>query len=179
MKKLTATVMILFTHTLISSCGSSAYYENAAGVFSLPYSASVRIAEGGEVFEAGLVRGEDGRLELSFLEPSLLCGISYGFDEDGSYLSYNGITVKLGDENVKDKVSHGVYVWRGLLEPDGKQLTGRKIKDGEKTYIVLTDGQTEYRLDKESGAPVLITSGDTVISFTEFTKNADLPEGTG
>ena len=178
MKKLTATVIMLLLTMLFSSCGSASYYRNAAAVFDSPYSACVRIADGGEIYEAELIRDESGALTLQFLEPSLLCGITYGFDGGQYSLTYGGMSLALGD-GAKDKVSGGVYVWYDMLAPDAKAVTGRKFKDGDKTYTVLSDGQTEYTLDSKTGAPVLITRGDTAISFTEFENNAELPEGTG
>lgn len=179
MKKLIATVLLLITALTFCSCGGSSSYENAALIFKTPYRATVRVAEDGEIFEAEIVRYEDGKLEISFLEPSLLCGITYGFSEDDGYLCYGDTSVKLNDENAKDKVSRGVYVWRQMLEPASGGITGKKLKDGDKTYAVMTDGQTEYKIDVKTGAPVLVTHGDTAISFTEFEKYAELPEGTG
>ncbi len=178
MKKLTAAVIILFITLLFSSCGSASYYREAASVFDSPYSACARIADGGEIYEAKIDRDEDGVVTIEFLEPSLLCGISYGFDGEEYRLSYGGVSLKL-DGGAEDKVSDGVYVWYGMLSPDIASVTGRKVKNADKTYNVLTDGQTEYTLDAKTGAPVLVTRGDTAISFTEFENHAELPEGTG
>ena len=179
MKKTVAAVLLFVVTLTLCSCSGSSFYDNAVAIFDSPYRATVRIAEGGEIFEAEVVRSEDGTLEISFLEPSLLCGISYGFDQDDGYIAYGGMSVKLEDGSAKDKVSRGVYVWRKMLEPEKDGITGRKIKDGEKTYAVISDGQTEYKIDAKTGAPLLATYGETVISFTEFEKYAELPEGTG
>ena len=178
MKKLTAATILIFLSLLFSSCGPASYYQNAVSVLEGPYRACVRISDGGEIYEAKIVKDSDGIITIEFLEPSLLCGISYGFDGEECRLSYGGVSLQL-DGGAKDKVSGGVYVWYGMLSPDKASVTGRKVKNADKIYNVLTDGQNEYTLDAKTGAPVLITRGDTAISFTEFTQNAELPEGTG
>ena len=179
MKKLTAVFLTVFTLTALFSCKAPARYAEAVRILDTPYSASVRISDDGQIYEAAIARDDSGKIEICFLEPSLLCGISYGFGDGDGYISYGGVSVKLDAENTSDKISRGVYIWREMLEPDTKELTGRKVKDGENTYTVVSDGKTEYKLNAKTGKPLLITYGDTVISFTEFEKNVDLPEGTG
>ena len=179
MKKISVILLIVFTLSALFSCGAASRYAEAVRILDSPYTASVRIAENGQIYEAAVVRDGTGKLEIGFLEPSLLCGISYGFDEENCSISYGGISVRLEDKNTKDKISSGVYIWRQMLEPDEKKLTGRKVKDGENTYTVVTDGKAEYKFDAETGKPLLITYGDTVISFTEFEKNVNISESTG
>ena len=102
MKKLTATIILLLLSLLLSSCGSASYYQNAASVFESPYRACARISDGGEIYDVKIVRDEDGVITLEFSEPSLLCGISYGFDGEECRLSYGGVSLQL-DGGAKDK----------------------------------------------------------------------------
>ena len=179
MKKRIAVLFMLLTSLLFSSCSSDSALRGTVGALEKPYKASVRVSEGGDVYEVELELDENGTMTIKFLEPSLLCGISYGFGKDSGYLSYGGVSISLDGKAAKDKVSGGVYVWYDMLLPDDTPLTGRRVKEGDKTYTVISDGDTEYKFDKKTGLPVLITRSDTAISFTEFIQNAELPEGTG
>ena len=144
----------------------------------LPYDAKIAVNDGGDVYVAS-VSYDGGTLCLKFSEPSLLCGISYGFSGKNSYIVYNELYIPFAEGKSGDRISNGVLVWKKMLLPEGGG-TVRRVSEGQKRYYVLTDGETEYFFDCETGAPASIRSGDITITFSDFRgKNDTASEGTG
>ena len=171
MKKLFIFVFVCLSAVLLCSCGSVPDRLTLAKVLKEPYEAKIAVSDNGDVYAASI--SYDGNtLSLSFSEPELLCGISYGFSEDQSRVVYKDLSIPVDLSAMRDRISGGVLVWKDLLEANG-EYTVRRAGDGQKKQYIMTDGKAEYRFDADTNTPAYIKSGDITITFTDFRAKND------
>ena len=169
MKK-TICVLLIIT-ALLCSCGRPAGPESLLSALDGPFEADAAVSDGEDVYRLHVVRNASGGTVFTFTEPAQLSGISYSFDGDGAKIVYKDLSVPYGDG--ADRLSRGAAVWNGLIS-GGEGFTAKKADGG----VVCSNG--ERRILFRDGVPVLISSGDITISFTEYRKTNDKPsEGTG
>ncbi|MBQ7700409.1 MAG: hypothetical protein IJT49_08725 [Clostridia bacterium] len=169
MKKIITAVAVLFS-VILCSCGAAPDAETLLSVLKDPYEAETAISDKDSVYTA-TVLFDSNALLFKLSAPELLCGVSYGFDKENSYIVYNGQSIPFEADGADDTVSGGVLVWKKLLSAN-KEYTARRSAD----QYVVTDGKTEYRFDKETKLPLYIKSGNITITFTNFkVKNDKTP----
>lgn len=170
MKKVFITLFAVLLTAVLCSCGAVPDRITLSKALRGPYRADIAVSDGDGVYTA-VVSYDGDTTSFEFSEPALLCGISYGFTREKSYMIYNDLTIPFDVKNAQDKISTGVTVWKKLLSADGEYTVRRA---GEQ--YVMSDGKTEYRFDAATNLPVCIKSGDITITFTDFkVKNDQTP----
>ncbi len=162
MKKIIIAVLSVLLSVLLFSCAAVPGTEELSGVFRAPFEAEVKI-QNKENEYAAAVKFDGNALTFDFSEPALLCGVSFIFTDGESKIVYNGLGIPVDVNGAADKLSGGVPNWKKLLEAGGEYTVRRA---GEQ--YTMTDGETEYRFDKETKIPVYIKSGDVNITFISF-----------
>lgn len=172
------TVFAVILLAFLCSCGGAPDQASLTRVLRQPYEAVVAVNEGGSVYTAA-VSYDGAALSFEFSEPELLRGISYGFEDGKSRVTYNDISIPVELADTDGGISGGVLVWKDMLEANG-EYTVRRAGDGQRKQYALTDGKTEYRFDADKNTPVFIKCGDITITFTDFkVKNDKTSEGAG
>lgn len=166
MKKTLFTVLLIIS-TLITGCGKKENADNYISSFKEEYTANVSIEEDGAEYTVRISRDSDGTVDMVFAEPSVLWGMGYSFEEDNSYLIYNDMNIELNIEELPTSSSGGVHRWHKLLKCDGEYTVSSQSLNGEKA-VKLTNGECEIYFDKETGSPIVLKSGGTVITFDEW-----------
>ncbi len=178
MKKITSVILLTVFLLAVCSCGAVPDKDELSSALLSPYKATALINDGGDVYTADISLDEKGVLSLCISEPALLCGVSYGFTGDESYVVYNDLMIPLDEEKAAGRFSKGVLVWKDMLSPDG-DYSVRSVADKQKKQYVMTDGKTEYRFDGDK-KPVLIKNGDITITISDFRiKNDKASESIG
>ena len=166
MKKFISITLLTIFILTVCSCGALPDKNELCSALLSPYEATAAIRDGDDVYTAKITL-DDGVLSLLFSEPALLCGVSYGFTENESYVVYNDLNIPINAEKAAGRFSKGVMVWRDMLTPDG-EYTVKSMTDGQKKQYIMTDGKTEYRFDSTGNTPVMIKSGDITITISDF-----------
>lgn len=172
MKKTLFTVLLVIS-VIFTSCGKEESAEEYISSFNEEYTANLSIEEKGASYTVRVLRDEDGTLDMVFAEPSVLWGMGYSFENDDSFLIYNDMSIELNANELPTSSEGGVYRWRELLKCAGEYTVGNDSLNGKKV-IKLSNGECEIFFDKETASPLILKSGDTVITFDEWNgKNSD------
>lgn len=171
MKKAIIITFAVLLSVLLCSCGAVPDRITLSEILQKPYEAEIAIRDGDNVYTASVCLDESA-LCIEFSEPALLCGISYGFTPEQSYIVYNELNIPFDYGDAQDNFSYGVTVWKELLSAEG-EYTVRCVNNGQNKQYSMTDGKTEYRFDASTNAPVFIKRGDITITFTDFKAKND------